>query len=91
MDKKALVLVETKAPDVHLDQTVLDQAMSYQKVLRAEYVVITNGTQTLSYRIEGSRHIRIGNDFKYADMQSHYPSTNEAEEEIGRLSYSEVT
>ncbi len=37
------MLVECKAPEVPLDQQVLDQAAQYNHVLKAPYLVATNG------------------------------------------------
>lgn len=37
------MLVECKAPDVKLSQETLKQALRYNSVLRARYVVLTNG------------------------------------------------
>ena len=40
------MLIEFKAPDVNIDQTVLDQAVSYNTQIKAPYVVLTNSKQT---------------------------------------------
>ena len=42
-DGKVFLLVECKAPSIRLDQKVLGQVSSYNKVLDARYLAITNG------------------------------------------------
>ncbi len=38
-----LILVECKAPDIKIDQSVFTQASRYNTVLGAQYLIITNG------------------------------------------------
>ena len=40
------ILVECKRPDVTIDNQVLSQALGYNLLLEAQYVVLTNGVQT---------------------------------------------
>lgn len=40
---KIVLLVECKAPEIHVSQKVFDQAASYNLRLNAEFLVITNG------------------------------------------------
>lgn len=42
-EKRPLLLAECKAPDVILDDSVLSQAVRYNSVVGARYVMITNG------------------------------------------------
>lgn len=37
------MVIEYKAPNVNISQTVFDQAVKYNKVLGAEYMVVSNG------------------------------------------------
>lgn len=46
---KPYILVECKAPEVPLSQEVLDQACSYNSVLNAPVVCITNGTEVRTF------------------------------------------
>lgn len=46
-----LMIVECKSPEVELSQAVMDQALRYDMVLGARYVVLTNGTHTHIFRI----------------------------------------
>ena len=48
-DAKPMVVVECKEPNVRIDQTVLDQVVRYNSVLRCRYIVITNGIECFSY------------------------------------------
>ena len=41
----ARMIIEYKAPDVEITQTVFNQIMRYNMVLRVEYLVISNGLQ----------------------------------------------
>ena len=40
-----LVLVECKAPEIPLNQKVVEQAMMYNKTIMAPYIIITNGIE----------------------------------------------
>lgn len=46
---RPLLLAECKAPDVRIDRTTLRQAMRYNSVLGARYVVLTNGLTHYCY------------------------------------------
>jgi hypothetical protein len=45
-DMKPLLLAECKAPDVNINQAVLDQAVMYNRSLGVSYVLVTNGLHT---------------------------------------------
>lgn len=40
---KPLLLVECKAPEVTVDQTVVEQALRYNRVLDVKFIMVTNG------------------------------------------------
>jgi predicted type IV restriction endonuclease len=42
-DGSPLMLIECKAADVKISQTVLDQAVRYNSVVGAQYIMLTNG------------------------------------------------
>lgn len=42
-----LILLEFKAPEVALTQTTLDQAAVYNTTIRAPYLILANGKQTV--------------------------------------------
>jgi hypothetical protein len=46
------MVVEVKAPDVRLDQAVLDQAARYNLVLRAPFLAVCNGEELLLAAVE---------------------------------------
>lgn len=48
-DCQPSILVECKAPEVKIDKAVLDQAMRYNAVVKARYVVLTNGLKHYCY------------------------------------------
>jgi hypothetical protein len=49
-DLKPLLVVECKAPFVGLDNSVAEQALRYNLVLKAEYLMISNGVQDWIYK-----------------------------------------
>lgn len=40
---RPLLLVECKAPDVRLDESVVDQVLRYNRTLQVKYILISNG------------------------------------------------
>lgn len=42
-DGKPLMVIEYKAPDVQVTQNVFDQIARYNSLLRAEYLIVSNG------------------------------------------------
>jgi hypothetical protein len=46
------LLVECKAPDVKIDQSVFDQAARYNTVLRAPYLLVSNGETSYIAKID---------------------------------------
>lgn len=48
-DGKPLMLVECKAPDVRITRAVLSQAVRYNSVVGARYVILTNGIDHFCY------------------------------------------
>lgn len=54
-DGSPVLVVECKSPEVPLTQAVIDQAARYNRVLRAGYVMITNGVVHYIFRIAGGR------------------------------------
>ncbi len=54
-DLRPKVLVECKQPDVAIDQAVFDQAVRYNSVVGAQFVILTNGINHYCYEhIDGS-------------------------------------
>lgn len=49
-DLKPLLVVECKAPFIGLDTSVAEQALRYNLVLKAEYLMISNGVQDWIYK-----------------------------------------
>jgi Type I restriction enzyme R protein N terminus (HSDR_N) len=45
------MLVECKAPQVALNQSVIDQALRYNAVLKAKYILISNGIKHFIFEI----------------------------------------
>jgi hypothetical protein len=50
-----LVLVECKASENRLNQKVLEQAMMYNKTLKAEYIIVTNGLEHSCLRVDSTK------------------------------------
>lgn len=51
-DLRPRMIVEYKAPDVEISQTVFDQITRYNMVLKADYLVVTNGIRHYCCRID---------------------------------------
>ena len=49
---RPLILVECKSPQTKISQAVFDQLASYQYVLQAPYLLVTNGTQMYITRMD---------------------------------------
>ncbi len=58
-DARPLMLVECKAPEVAIDRSVLDQAVRYNSVVGARYVVLTNGMQLFCYECADGTYRRM--------------------------------
>lgn len=48
----ALALVECKAPDVRIDQSVFDQAVRYNLVFKVRWLMLTNGIKHYCYLLD---------------------------------------
>ena len=46
------LVIECKAPQVELTQTVVEQVGRYNKTLRAPYIAVSNGRQSIFFRID---------------------------------------
>lgn len=55
-----LMLVECKAPEIEIDQSVLDQAVRYNSVVGARYIMLTNGIV--------HRYFTTDNCIKYTEL-----------------------
>ncbi len=55
---RARLLVECKAPEVKISQQTLDQAVRYNSVLGAEFILLTNGLKGYLYHHEGAGKYR---------------------------------
>jgi type I site-specific restriction endonuclease len=51
-DFKPVILIECKAYDVEITQEVLDQAISYNRKLDVEYILLSNGRQHYMLQIK---------------------------------------
>ncbi|MBR4995034.1 MAG: type I restriction enzyme HsdR N-terminal domain-containing protein [Alistipes sp.] len=51
VDAKPLALVECKAPSVKIDASVFEQATRYNAVVKARYIILTNGMEHYCYEL----------------------------------------
>ena len=51
-----LLLAECKAPDIPIGEKALAQAVRYNSVLGARYIVLTNGMKHYCYEYDGTRY-----------------------------------
>lgn len=49
---KPIIIVEYKAPDIHITQSVFDQIVRYNMVLHAKYLIVSNGLQHYCCKID---------------------------------------
>lgn len=56
-----LMLLEFKAPEVEITQTTLDQAAVYNTTIRAPYLILANGRQTIVAHIGTDNQITFLN------------------------------
>ena len=60
---RPLLLAECKAPDVSIDRSTLDQAVRYNSVLGARYLILTNGLRHYCYECVGEGRCQPLADF----------------------------
>ncbi|MBQ2024116.1 MAG: type I restriction enzyme HsdR N-terminal domain-containing protein [Alistipes sp.] len=53
------ILVECKAPEVMITQQVLEQAVRYNSILKARYIILTNGHQHLCLERSENSYIKL--------------------------------
>ena len=53
-DGRPLMIVECKAASVALSPDVLEQAVRYHSVLRPRFLLLSNGTASYCFRVEGT-------------------------------------
>ena len=56
-----LLLAECKAPDVTISQSVFDQAVRYNMILKARYIILTNGMKHYLYEHTGEGYSKLNN------------------------------
>ena len=54
-----LVLVECKAPEIRIDSRTLAQAVRYNSVLGARFVILTNGRKHYCCEYRGGRYVQL--------------------------------
>ncbi len=67
-DGKPAAVVECKRPDVSLDRKVLEQALRYDMVLGVKCIFITNGIETMAFRLADGSWKRLAKLPTYGDM-----------------------
>lgn len=53
------LLAECKAPGVPLREAVVDQVRGYAEKIRADYVLLTNGTETPCFRLGNAGYLGV--------------------------------
>ena len=53
---KPYLLIECKAPEVDIDSEVVMQAMRYNSIIHAQYILLTNGKKMFCYEYNGGRY-----------------------------------
>lgn len=65
-----VMVVETKRPEVTLDQSTVDQALRYNSVLGVRYIVVTNGEKTFMFGKADGRFTFLQKAPQYGEMIS---------------------
>ena len=58
-DLRPVILVECKAPEVTIDKSTLAQAVRYNAVLGAQYIVLTNGHKHLCVEYKDGQYVKM--------------------------------
>ena len=64
-----IMIVECKAATVPLTQAVLEQPVRYHSALRPRYLLLTNGTVTYCYQVEGQSMSPLDHLPDYREMR----------------------
>ena len=67
---RPLMIVECKAPTVTLTEAVLEQAVRYHSALKPKYLLLSNGTTTYCFKVEGQTLCPLDHLPDYAEMAS---------------------
>lgn len=69
-EARPFMIIEYKAPDVRIDSEVLKQAYLYNRVLRAKYLVLSNGMVHYCFKIdyEANKIENMGYIPKYSEL-----------------------
>ena len=71
-DLSPFLLVECKAPQVNINQSVFDQIARYNMPLKVPYLVVTNGVASYCCKMNYSE-----NDYEFLDDIPPYPEIEE--------------
>lgn len=55
-DMTARMIIEYKAPEIEITQSVFDQIMRYNMVLKVDYLIVSNGTNHYCCRMDYSNN-----------------------------------
>ena len=58
-DAEPEILVECKAPDITISEATLAQAVRYNSVVKARYIMLSNGLETTIYAITDEGRYRL--------------------------------
>ena len=58
-DVEPLVLAECKAPEIRIDERTLSQAVRYNSVLGAQFVILTNGRRHYCCEYRDGRYVQL--------------------------------
>ena len=73
---RPIAIVECKAPEVNIDQSTLDQTFRYDRVLKVDYILLTNGMDHYCYRIENDALVAMNKIPRYEEMVANTQQVN---------------
>ena len=53
------IIVECKEMNVHLSESTIRQVLNYNSLVQAEYMIITNGSNTAGFKKDGSGFVEV--------------------------------
>lgn len=65
---RPLMVVECKRPEVELTDAVVQQALTYNRVLDVRYITVTNGLKTIICRLQGDTFVPLSKAPSYEEM-----------------------
>ncbi|MBJ04428.1 MAG: restriction endonuclease subunit R [Flavobacteriales bacterium] len=67
--KEPLILIECKSQNLKLNENTINQSINYYKMIKAKFILITNGTHHFCFKIKNEEVIFLKNIPTYLDIK----------------------